>query len=152
MSPSFEYNDVCIFLHAHGWLLKWHVLCCRCFITKLCPTLQHHELQPTSLLCPRNFPGKNTGVGCHFLLQGILSTQGLNHHLLHGRRILYHWAIWQAQNVSHPNVLIATWGTSLVIQWLRLHFPMQGVPVQYRGELRSTCLVTKKRHKTEAVL
>ena len=29
------------------------------------------------------FPGKNTGVGGHFLLQGILSTQGLNPGLLH---------------------------------------------------------------------
>ena len=28
------------------------------------------------------FPGKNTGVGCHFLLQGIFLTQGLNLHLL----------------------------------------------------------------------
>ena len=27
---------------------------------------------------PRNFPGKSTGVGCHFLLQGIFPTQGLN--------------------------------------------------------------------------
>ena len=26
---------------------------------------------PASLLCPWNFPGKNTRVGCHFLLQGI---------------------------------------------------------------------------------
>ena len=34
----------------------------------------------------------NTGVGCHFLLQGIFSTQGLNPHLLwllNGRQILY---------------------------------------------------------------
>ena len=29
------------------------------------------------LLCPWNFPGKNTGVGCHFLLQRIFLTQGL---------------------------------------------------------------------------
>ena len=29
------------------------------------------------------FPSKNTGVGCHFLLQGIIPTQGLNPHLLH---------------------------------------------------------------------
>ena len=29
-------------------------------------------------LCPRNSPGKNTGMGCHSLLQGIFSTQGLN--------------------------------------------------------------------------
>ena len=36
---------------------------------------QPHGLQPTRLLCPRDFPGRNTGVGCHFLLQGIVSTQ-----------------------------------------------------------------------------
>ena len=35
--------------------------------------------------CPRNSPGKNTGVGCHALLQGIILTQGLNPGLLHGR-------------------------------------------------------------------
>ena len=29
-------------------------------------------------LCPRNSSGKNTGVGCHALLQGIFLTQGLN--------------------------------------------------------------------------
>ena len=32
--------------------------------------------------CPWNFPGKNNGVGCHFLLQGIFLTQGSNPHLL----------------------------------------------------------------------
>ena len=30
------------------------------------------------LLCPWNFSGKNAGAGCHFLLQGIFLTQGLN--------------------------------------------------------------------------
>ena len=35
------------------------------------------------LLCPRDSPGKNTGVGCHALLQGIFLTQGLNRCLLH---------------------------------------------------------------------
>ena len=34
--------------------------------------------------------GKNTGVGCHALLQGIFPTQGLNLGLLHCRQILYH--------------------------------------------------------------
>ena len=34
-----------------------------------CPTLQPHRWQPTGLLCPWDSPGKNTGVGCHFLLQ-----------------------------------------------------------------------------------
>ena len=31
-------------------------------------SLQHHGLRPTRLLCPWDFPGKDTGVGCHFHL------------------------------------------------------------------------------------
>ena len=42
-----------------------------------------HGLQPARLLCPRNSPGKNTGVGFHFLPQGIFLTQELNACLLH---------------------------------------------------------------------
>ena len=42
------------------------------------------------LLCPWNFPGKNTGVGYHFLLQGIFPTQVSNLGLLHCWQILYH--------------------------------------------------------------
>ena len=42
------------------------------------------------LLCPWGSPGKNTGAGCHFLLQGIFLTQGSNPGLLHWRWILYH--------------------------------------------------------------
>ena len=39
--------------------------------------------QPSRLLCPWDSPSKNTGVGCHFLLQGIFLTQGSNLHLQH---------------------------------------------------------------------
>ena len=46
--------------------------------------------KPVRLLCPWDIPGKNTGVDCHFLLQGISLTQGLNLGLLHCRQILYH--------------------------------------------------------------
>ena len=42
------------------------------------------------LLCPWDSLGKNTGEGCHSLLQGILPTQGSNPGLLHCRQILYH--------------------------------------------------------------
>ena len=42
-----------------------------------------HGPQPTRLFCPWDFPGKNTRVDCHFLLQGIFPTEGLNTHLLH---------------------------------------------------------------------
>ena len=65
-----------------------------------CQTLlQPNELQPTRLHCLWNSPGKNTGVGCHSLLQGIFPTQGSNLGLLHYRQILYHlscqkWYVW----------------------------------------------------------
>ena len=47
---------------------------------------------PSRFLCPLSFPGKNNGVGCHALLQGILPTQGSKsplQHFLHCRQILY---------------------------------------------------------------
>ena len=56
------------------------VLCC---VWLLWP----HGLYPTRLPCPWDFPGKNIGVGCHFLFQGIFLTQGSHLHLLH----VLHW-------------------------------------------------------------
>ena len=50
----------------------------------------------TWLLCPWDSPGRNTGVGCHSLLQGIFLTQGSKLGLLHCRQSLYHWAIREA--------------------------------------------------------
>ena len=50
-------------------------------------SLRPHGLKPTRILCPWNFPGKNTGVGCHFLLQRIFRTQRLNP----GALCLLHW-------------------------------------------------------------
>ena len=41
-------------------------------------SLQHHGLQPTRLLCPWDSPGKNPGVGCRALLQGIFLTHPFN--------------------------------------------------------------------------
>ena len=46
-------------------------------------SLRPHGPQPNRLLCPRDYPGKNTGVACHALLQGIFPTEGLNLRLLH---------------------------------------------------------------------
>ena len=50
-------------------------LCTHDLSTQSCPTLWPQGLEPARLLWPRDSPGKNTGVGCHFLLQGI---QGSN--------------------------------------------------------------------------
>ena len=85
------------FYFAVEYILKlqgcFSIVQCLCFVAQPCPTLwDPHELKLTGLLCPSNLPGKNIGVGCHFLFQGILLTQGLNLHLLcllHCRQILY---------------------------------------------------------------
>jgi len=62
-----------------------------CLVDKSCLSLlQPHRLKSTRLLCPWDFPGKNTGVGCYLLLQGIFSTQESNLCLLNLRQILYH--------------------------------------------------------------
>ena len=57
---------------------------------------------PTRLLCPWDFPGKNTGVGCHFLLPEIFPLQGLNPGLPHCRQRLY--------CLSYQGTLVERWG------------------------------------------
>ena len=61
--------------------------CAVCVVAQLCPTLA----TPQTLACqaPWDSLGKNTGVGCHFLLQGIFLTQESNPCLLHCRQTLY---------------------------------------------------------------
>ena len=49
-----------------------------CVFSIVSNCLQPCGLKLTRLLCPWDFPGKNTGVGCHFLLPGIFPTQGSN--------------------------------------------------------------------------
>ena len=51
---------------------------------------------PPGSFCSWDFSDKNTGVGCHFLLQGIFPTQSSNPRLLHCRWVLYHWATQKA--------------------------------------------------------
>ena len=56
---------------------------------QLCPTLWDLLDYPARLLCPWDSPGKNTGVGCCALLQGIFLSQGLKLNLL----CLQHWQV-----------------------------------------------------------
>ena len=55
-------------------------------VTKLCPT---SDCSPPGSSVHGYFPSKNTGVGCHFLLQGIFLTQPSNLCLLY----LLHWLV-----------------------------------------------------------
>ena len=57
--------------------------------SSLSNSLRPHGLQPIRLLCPWDSPGKNSGVGCHFLLEEIFPIQGSTLGLLYCRWILY---------------------------------------------------------------
>ena len=59
-------------------------------LKRLSSSSSNSRLYPVKLLCPWDSPSKNTGVGCHTLLQGIFPTQGSNLGLLYGRQTLYH--------------------------------------------------------------
>ena len=49
---------------------EYEKICCCCQVASVVSdSARPHGLQPTRLLCPWDSPGKNTGVGCHFLLQ-----------------------------------------------------------------------------------
>ena len=66
-----------------------------CVCTQSCLTL----CNPIDCSLPGDFAGKNTGVCCHVLFQGIFLTQGSNLHLcvsFISRQILYHWATSEA--------------------------------------------------------
>ena len=78
-------------------------------------SLQAHRLLPIRFLCPSDYPDKNTRIGCHFLLQGIFSTQGSNLHLLH----------WQEYcTTESPNRFSNTKSVSLFlgVYLMALHF------------------------------
>ena len=94
-------------------------LCVLCSIVSI--SLQLYGLQPARLLCPWNFTGKNTGVGCSFLLQGIFPTQGLNPILL----CLLHWqadslaliCFTQKKTCPKTYVIAITLGLLLAYSW-----------------------------------
>ena len=66
-------------------------------------------------------PGKNTGVGCHFLLQGVFLTQGLNLSLWLGRWIRYHWArsgiLLLIKDCQDRDVLLGLTGRATQGEW-----------------------------------
>ena len=63
------------------------LLCVLSCFSRVQPFATPWTVQPARLLCPLDSPDKNTGGGCHFLIQGIFPTQGSNPHLL----CLLHW-------------------------------------------------------------
>ena len=114
-------------------------------------SLQSRGLYPTRLLHLWYFPGKNTGVGCHSLLQAIFPTQRLNLSLPHCRQMLY--------NLSHkgssqfnsliPKMSVFTLAiaslTTCYLPWfmdLTFQFPMQYCSLQCQTLLPSPVIST----------
>ena len=72
------------------WFLQTSIIYIFCAVLSLSvvsDSLQSHGWQPARLLCPWDSPGKNTGVGCHALIQGIFPAQGSNSGLPRCRQI-----------------------------------------------------------------
>ena len=77
--------------HHIGVLFNMAWWLCAVLNAQSCPTLCNlMDCSPPGSSIHGDSPGKNTGVGCRALLQGIFPIQGLNPGLPHGRQILYH--------------------------------------------------------------
>ena len=88
VSRYFKRHIQCI----NMFLLLLSTISAAILVIKSCLTLWPHELKLTRLFCPWDFLGRNTGVGSHFLLQGIFPTRGSNLRLLHWQMDFYFWA------------------------------------------------------------
>ena len=78
-----------------------------CLVTQSCPALCNPmDCRSSGSSVHGDSPGKNTGVGCHALLQGIFPTQGLNTGFPHCKWILYHpshqWSPRTLEWVAYP--------------------------------------------------
>ena len=73
------------------WMSQVNIIKMLCLVAQLCPTLCNPmDCSLPGSLVHEESPGKNTGVGCHAVLQGIFPTQVLNLGLPHCRQILYY--------------------------------------------------------------
>ena len=68
-------------------------------------------LQPARLLCPRDSPGKTSGVGCHALLQGIFPTQGQNPGLHIAGGFFTIWGTGKSPEPQGKPMKLTRWGS-----------------------------------------
>ena len=104
-------------------------------------SLQVHGLLPTRLLCPWHFPGKDTGVVYHFLLQGIFPTKDWTQVSCTAGRFFADWATREAQPIPTREYIFHSRHSinthlylcrlkykSLLVQWLKFTTPSEGGP------------------------
>ena len=129
-------------------------------------SLQPQGLGPTTLLCPWNSPGKNSGAGGQSLLLGIFLTQGSNPGLAHCRQILYHLSHqgspikgtqgrWHEQGngesrspsaTHHTHSLYESFPVSMDVPWWSSYYKIQSQMHSVRPEVTregtELCMIT----------
>ena len=96
-----------------------------CLVTQSCPTLCHlMDCSPLGSSVHGDSSGKNTGVGCHALLQGIFPIQGSNTGLPYCRQFLY--------CLSHQ-------GSPRILEWVA--YPFSTGSSQPRNQTRVSCII-----------
>ena len=105
------------------WIISWQCAVL-CLVTQSCLTLwDPMDCSPPGSSVHGDSPGKNTGVGCHALLQGIFPTQGSNPGLLHCR--------WILSQLSHQ-------GSPRILEWVAYLFSSRSS--QPRNRIRVSCI------------
>ena len=87
--PNIIYSSFTLYLDIFRKTISLQTQYVHAKLLQSCLTLRTCGLKSIRLLCPQDSSGKDTGVGCHELLQGIFPTQGLNLCLL----CLLHWQL-----------------------------------------------------------
>ena len=130
-------------IHRHPHQLSWSEVKWSCSVVS--NSLWPHELGPTRILCPWDFPGKNTGVGFHFLLHGIFPTQGSNLSFPHCRQMLYHLSHQFAE--SDTTEQLTLW-LSAFLRDNCLKYDQQSRVTRY---LKEVCIKEKERLRQSKV-
>ena len=118
--------------------LREVIYVCAVLCSAVSDSLWPHGLQPTRLLCPWDSPGKNPGVGCHFLFWGSSwprdQTRISQDSYLLCKWILYHWATWEAPSVSQFTsvqfISVAQWCPTLCDP---MNCSTPGLPVHHQS-------------------
>ena len=117
-------------LNTHTHTYKYIYICVYMLNCFSHVSLLLHGPWPTRLLCPSDFPGKNTGVGCHALLQGIYLIQGSNPHLLYLPQ--YRWILYLLATREANTYKSYTHMHTYISLSHRRHFLMEEKPFKLR--------------------
>ena len=126
-----------------------------CLFAQLCQTVCYSmDCSLPGAFVLGDSPGKNTGVGCHALLQGIFPTQGSNRRLRHHRWILYHLSHQGSPTISQRLLRFMSMELVMLSNHLILCHPLFLLPptfasIRVFSSESALCLGWhKKRHRS----